>query len=97
MTDKLRYRAIGDYIILPREDKFSVITPRGLKKITDQQLEEEIRNAYDRWNWDTGSDSDRKALDMLEEELKYRKESGVKVECVKTSSGKSVIKRTHVE
>lgn len=97
MTDKLRSRPIGDYVILPREDKLSVLTPRGLRKLTDEQLEEEIRNAYDRWNWDTGSASDKKALETLEEEQKYRKESGVKVECVQTSSGKSVIKRTHVE
>lgn len=95
--DKASYRTIGEYIILPREDTFSVLTPRGLKKLTDTQLEEEIRNAYDRWNWDTGSKSDKKALDLLEKELRERKDLGVKVECVKTSSGKSVIKRIHVE
>ena len=93
-----KYKTIGDFIIAPgKSGILSIITPRGLRQMTDDQLDEEIRNAYDRWTWDSGKERDKKALELLEKERDERKELGVRVEKVKTSTGKSTIKRVHVD
>ena len=90
---------IHDFIMLEKEKggPVTIHTARTVAKMTDDQLDEEIRNAYDRWTWDTGSDRDRKALEMLENERKHRRDEGYRVESVKTSHGKSTIKRVPIE
>ena len=40
---------------------------------TIEELEEEFREVYDRWCWETGSDKDKKRLDELLEEIKFQK------------------------
>ncbi len=63
----------------------------------DSELEEHIKLATDRWTWDSGMDTDRKALELLEKERNTRRSEGFRVERVKTSNGHSCIQIITIE
>lgn len=91
---------LRDIITLPNTDKrdgFVLCTNTDIYRMPDDDLDNHIRWAYDRWNWDTGSDHDKKLLDILEKERKQRTTEGVRVERVKTTQGTSTIRRVVVE
>lgn len=93
------WTCLEELIILPhRGDSGSMVyTQRDIRSMPDDELAENIRYAYDRWTWDTGSDLDKKTLELLEEEQKLRSESGFKVEKVKTSQGVSTVVRVPIK
>ena len=72
-------------------------TSLDIREMPDDELDEHISSAADRWTWDTGSDTDRRILDLLEKERKRRNELGYRVERVKTSQGISTIRRVPIE
>ena len=88
---------IEEFVFINTGRDLTVHTRRTLEDIPDDELEEAIRNTFDRWNWETGGEGDRKALDMLEDVRRARKEQGYRVERVKTSSGQSSIKRVPID
>lgn len=49
-----------------------------LFEMTEEQLQEERTSAYDRWNWDTGSDTDKHRFEAIEVMLEARKRTGLR-------------------
>ena len=88
------YTCLGEIVVLPKKDKNSMVyTSLDIREMPDDELDEHISSAADRWTWDT----DRRILDLLEKERKRRNELGYRVERVKTSQGISTIRRVPIE
>lgn len=49
------------------------ITITGGRTATIEELEEQYREAFDRWTWETGSERDREILRALEHQIAIRK------------------------
>ena len=94
------YRMVGDLFYLPHDNKktrYMVHAIQDIRNIPDEELDEYIRTATDRWTWDSGKTMDKEALDLLERERLYRREKGIQVKRVKTSQGHSNIQIVYPE
>ena len=49
-----------------------------LFEMTEEQLKEAKVAAYDKWNWDTGSDADKERYEAIEVMLEARKRTGLR-------------------
>lgn len=49
-----------------------------LFEMTEEQLKTAKVDAYDKWNWDTGTDEDKQRFEAIEVMLEARKRTGLR-------------------
>ena len=91
------YTCLEDLVVLPTDNNNMVYGHKDIAEMPDDELDEHIRSTVDRWTWETGSDTDKRILDLLEGERDRRREGGFRIERVKTSKGSSTIRRVPIE